>query len=206
MAMPPQRPGSPSPCHKPRWNDRGRNLEAETSRARLSTPPPHPRTLTAALSPNRTPLSHRGLHMSPSPSLAHYKSNLDPPPIASVPGFSSSPREGVDSSEPEGLRTPSRKTGPSLSTPRARPSTIFPPVTPMKRIFPPSGDSPFRTPGPGSPSKMYMYDPHDPTALLDDEWNRLTAANSQESPLPGLFPRLYESPSVPSPSKFANWL
>src|SRR6267154_1792743 len=41
-----------------------------------STPP---RT-THQISSMRTPLSSKGLKMSPSPSLAHYKSNLDPPP------------------------------------------------------------------------------------------------------------------------------
>jgi hypothetical protein len=54
-----------------------------------STPPPHGSTSSfgfsdidsLGLSPQRTPLSHMGLHMSPNASLAHFKTHLDPPAL-----------------------------------------------------------------------------------------------------------------------------
>lgn len=62
------------------------------SSPRTSTPPPHQ---TPSLSPERTPISHRGLQMSPSRSLAHYKTSLEPEwkvagrPTTPTPGSSS---------------------------------------------------------------------------------------------------------------------
>ncbi|KAI6024444.1 hypothetical protein EDC04DRAFT_3143322 [Pisolithus marmoratus] len=146
---------------------------------RPSTPPSRPSTprnrcpgATVQLSPVRTPLSHKGLHMSPSASLAHYKSHLDPPP---PPAFRQD--DGIN---------------PAVYTEEVG---VPPPSS--------SSESPFRTPGSRS-----IFDPHDPSALLDEEFARLGAKGTQDSPV-GLFEGrrglLYESPSVPSPGKFPRW-
>ncbi|KAF9244664.1 hypothetical protein BU15DRAFT_86029 [Melanogaster broomeanus] len=181
-----------------------------TSLPRSSTPPPRPSTppLRFELSPIRTPLSHKGLHMSPSASLAHYKSHLDPPPPTTF-----NPDDGINPAvfDTENIRTPSRKRG-HHHTHRDRErdkdtgTTLFPPVTPRKLVFPTPGsstESPFRTPGARS-----IFDPHDPGALLDEEFARLGAKGAQESPV-GLFEGrrglLYESPNVPSPGKVPRW-
>jgi len=145
--------------------------------------------------------------MSPSPSLAHYKSHLDPPPFAS---FSTTGnmfnKEVMEDRLPatslgaENVRTPSRK-GPTS----AGGSSFFPPVTPKKLIFPGSGESPFRTPG----SRPHtIYDPHDPGTLLDDELNRLGERRMQDSPaglLGNAMGLLYESPNIGSPGKLTRW-
>lgn len=166
---------------------------------RPSTPPRKTPAQHLQLSPVRTPLSHKGLHMSPSASLAHYKSHLDPPPAASS-SFNN------DASDSENMRTPSRKRASNLS---ATPISLFP-ITPKKLVFPAptssySQDSPFRTPG----SRPSIFDPHDPGALLDEELSRLGAQmGGQDSPA-GLYEGrkglLYESPSMPSPGKWAKW-
>jgi hypothetical protein len=122
--------------------------------------------------------------MSPSPSLAHYKSHLHPPPAAS----STAPADNESI-----LRTPSRR--------RSGAANVFTPVTPRRLAFNPTGESPFRTPLFG----MALYDPHDPGAALDEELSRIGARASgvYESPA-GLFGpgRLYESPSGASPSRW----
>ncbi|KAG6333061.1 hypothetical protein ID866_6030 [Astraeus odoratus] len=173
---------------------------------RPCTPPPRPSTpprnrgtnTTTHLSPVRTPLSHKGLHMSPSTSLAHYKSHLDPPPPS---GFHLD--NGINPAvfDTENIRTPSRKRGRRESV-----TSLFPPVTPKKLLFPAPGaatESPSRTPGSRS-----IFDPYDPSALLDEEFARLGARGTQESPM-GLFESrrglLYESPSMPSPGKLPRW-
>ena len=174
---------------------------------RPSTPPPNPTAVQhLQLSPIRTPLSHKGLHMSPSASLAHYKSHLDPPPPAPSLVF---PVSGADTNnaasltDSENRHTPSRKRTSGLNP------TLFP-ITPKKLLFPPPGlsysqDSPFRTPG----SRQSIFDPHDPGALLDEELSRLGAQmNGQDSPAgvyEGKKGMLYESPSMPSPGKWAKW-
>ncbi|KAI0034452.1 hypothetical protein K488DRAFT_83966 [Vararia minispora EC-137] len=155
------------------------------------TPPPRsitPRKTSSSghqLSVQRTPLSHLGVHMSPSPSLAHYKSHLLPPPPATSPPAHTAEGENVLT------RTPSRR--------RSGAAGIFTPLTPRRLAFAGAGDSPFRTPLYG----MGVYDPHDPSAALDEELNRIGARASgvYESPA-GLFDRgrLYESPSGASPS------
>lgn len=172
--------------------------------------PPRNTSSYLQLSPKRTPLSHRGLHMSPSASLAHYKSHLDPP----LPS-SSFANSGLDTNvdvNTDILRTPSRRRTISSSNDRA---PLFPsfPVTPKKLFsasLPHSGhsqDSPFRTPVAGS-RHASIYDPHDPGALLDEELSRLGAVGTQDSP-EGLYEGrkglLYESPSMPSPGKWAKW-
>lgn len=175
---------------------------------RLSTAPrpcTPPRSTALHLSPHKTPLSHKGLHMSPSPSLVHYKSNLDPPPAAAFPAPGALlNRDVIDDNcpsvpESDHMRTPSRK-----RPGNAGGSVIFPPVTPKRLVFPNSGDSPFRTPG--SSRSHVIYDPHDPGALLDEELSRLGERGAQDSPA-GLFGKggLYESPSLPSPGKWARW-
>ncbi|KAH7885848.1 hypothetical protein F5I97DRAFT_1162369 [Phlebopus sp. FC_14] len=183
-------------------------LPTAPSLPRPCTPPPRPSTPprnrgasnTVQLSPIRTPLSHKGFHMSPSASLAHYKCNLDPPPPSTF-----HPDDGINPAvfDNENIRTPSRKRG----HPNHRDtSTLFPPMTPKKLVFPapsPSTESPFRTPGTRS-----IFDPHDPGALLDEEFARLGAKGAQDSPA-GLFESrrglLYESPNIPSPGKLPRW-
>jgi hypothetical protein len=181
-----------------------------------STPPPKSSSSSKLkLSAHHTPLSHRGLHMSPSPSLVHYKSNLDPPqPALDLDRPPPPPFEIAPGSEP--LRTPSRK----------RPNAAaFAPVTP-KRLFPSAGShtppgenggdrfgigglfgtSSFRSPG--------VFDPSDPAALLDDEFARMGStqlSGLQDSPGPGgLFGKagkglLYESPGTHSPDRLTRY-
>ncbi|KAM6496938.1 hypothetical protein JOM56_007411 [Amanita muscaria] len=166
----------------------------------LSVPQTPPRSA-LQISSVRTPLSHKGLHMSPTASLAHYKSNLDPPPIHSYMPGGDDNGEGDESSD-------------STRTPRRRTAMLAPPVTPKRLASnvelpfrPPlsgSGSSPFRTPGSKS-----VFDPHDPSALLDEELNR-TAAGQDDSPV-GLFGKgrgslLYDSPgALGSPGKWFKW-
>ncbi|KAF5388739.1 hypothetical protein D9757_004749 [Collybiopsis confluens] len=170
-------------------------LKARRSSIRLSTPPPRDRDPHAGLktpprnkleiSPVRTPLSHRGLHMSPSASLAHYKSHLDPPPALPFD------------------QTFSLTSGAGPSTPKR--SLAFPLLedSPFRLI----GMSPFRTPG-----SSVVFDPHDPRALLDEEFRRMGPGGLGEiSPTPGLFGKerqlLYDSPSGldSSPGKYKRW-
>ena len=144
--------------------------------------------------------------MSPSASLAHYKSNLDPPPIYSK---SIAPLEllGLEDDEDGGVtRTPRKRLG-------SNPGPMLgPPVTPKRLLFSAAlGDSPFRTPGGlgvspfRTPGSRNLLDPHDPKALLDDEMNR-----SFDSPA-GLFGKdrsrlLYDSPGIDSsPDKYHAW-
>ena len=174
---------------------------------RPSTPPPRPSTpprnrgvtSTVHLSPMRTPLSHKGLHMTPNASLAHFKTHLDPPPLAAF-----KPDDGINPAvfDTENVRTPSRKR--SYHRDRDAMPSHFPPVTPKKLVFPAPGstaESPFRTPG------SRIFDPHDPGALLEEEFASLGARAAQESPA-GLYDRrrlLYESPNMPSPGKLPRW-
>lgn len=126
--------------------------------------------------------------MSPTASLAHYKSHLNPPP----------PVRGDDGDEEDPMKTPSRKRS------QAGSSSAFGLLsTPARRlIFPGSGDSPFRTPG-GlggsnmSPFRMGIYDPNDPMAMLDEELTRMGESGRGDSP-GGLFGKsrlLYDSPN-----------
>ncbi len=196
--------------------------------------------------------------MSPSPSLAHYKSHLDPPPVF----FPQAPllcgMTNVDRPltlpSPELPRTPSRKhrtaaAGQRPGSGSASTSAVIPPlvdptayapVTPKKlfssasssntnnnhnsagshsrsrstdnsnpgistTLSPATWDSPFRT-----PSKIPIFDPHDPGTILDDELMRL--GSQQDSPIGsgmGIFGKdrgmLYESPSLASPSWERYW-
>lgn len=189
---------------------------------RPSTPPPlsgappstPPRTARKLhLSSVRTPLSHKGLHMSPSASLLHYKSNLDPPPTlnydAGPSKIHNAQEHDVDLDGVDTARTPRRRTS---ST-----GNVFPPVTPKKLNFlaGPS-ESPFRTPMAGSPfrtpgSRPSIFDPHDPRTVLDDELSRM--GNSYEDSPGGLFGKgrgtlLYDSPGYDkfdSPGKWNRW-
>ncbi|KAG2121860.1 hypothetical protein DEU56DRAFT_833390 [Suillus clintonianus] len=180
------------------------SIRPMTPPPRPSTPPRRGGSSTVQLSPIRTPLSHKGLHMSPSASLAHYKFNLDPPPSATF-----RPDDGINPAvfDTENIRTPSRKRGTHAHGHHHKDTSIlFPPVTPKKLVFPThssSAESPFRTPGSKS-----IFDPHDPGAILDEELARLGAKGMQESPI-GLFEGrrglLYESPNMPSPGKWARW-
>jgi hypothetical protein len=148
--------------------------------------PPRTRMSSALhVSATFTPLSYKGLNMSPSPSLAHYKTHLDPPPFATY----------IHNHDPGLVRTPSRKSGISQHQPNL-------PVTPRKLAFQFSGDSPFATPS------RAIFDPYDPGALLDEELKRFGDEDKFSSPA-GLFERnkglLYESPGIPSPGKWSHW-
>lgn len=138
--------------------------------------------------------------MSPTASLAHYKSNLDPPPLYNR-------GHAADNGDDDPMQTP-RKLGSKADT-----SNLEAPVTPRKLIFP-SGldDSPFRTPVGASPFRTPglrgIMDPHDPRTLLDEELNRIN--NSYGDSPAGLFGKgrgslLYDSPGLDSPGKWSKW-
>ncbi|TFY67560.1 hypothetical protein EVG20_g3898 [Dentipellis fragilis] len=167
----------------------------------LVTPPQRPSTPPRRLSTGhqlsatRTPLSHCGIHMSPSPSLAYYKSHLNPPPLpAAAPptytdGFGTASRPAEDA---ENLRTPTRRRTSTHITPFNNP------VTPRRLTFSGMPESPFGR----------IFDPHDPSALLDEELARLGAQGSglQESPA-GLFARAAACyMRVPMPRALASGL
>lgn len=198
-------------------NKAGKRKKAKVSVAVAgpSTPPRNNNRRKIQISPMHTPLSHKGLHMSPPASLAHYKSHLEPPPTL-VYGVSSSTRlsaqreDDYDADEPsELLRTPSRK--------RNAASSSAHPMTPKRLLFSVDGSSPFRTPGGGtlsaSPfrtpggSRGGIFDPHDPSTLLDEELSSLGAVG-RDSPA-GLYGKgtLYDSPNPldGSPGKWARW-
>ncbi|KAF9563996.1 hypothetical protein CPC08DRAFT_686006 [Agrocybe pediades] len=202
----PPMPSSPT-TDRPRYltakseNNVGRPSSPLSSSLVPSTPPRQNREL-HEISPIRTPISHKGLHMSPSTSLLHYKSNLDPPPVYGSGVQPLDTAEGPDNDDP--MRTPRKHD--SLT------SAVFGvPITPRKLIF--SGnitDSPFRTPVGGmssspfrTPGTRSIFDPHDPRHILDEEFSR----PYNDSPA-GLFGNgrgslLYDSPGIDSsPSKW----
>ena len=172
--------------------------------ARPCTPPhrrPSSTSNTVQLSPQRTPISHRGLHMSPSPSLAHYKSNLDPPPAAVflpqaplLSGLAHPEDPSLTLPNPETLRTPSRQ----RTTPNKGGSGLkgvdLSPFSPRRLMF--GVDSPFRTPS------SSILDPCNPSSLLEEEVMRLTSQDHlHDSPGGSLFGKrsiLYDSPGSPS--------
>lgn len=175
-------------------DDSGRPTTPISSTSPPSTPP----RSTHKLSSIRTPISHKGLHMSPSTSLAHYKSNLDPPPAVSGGVAPLEVSQNITASEDEAadmMKTPRKRTS------IANAQSIFGlPVTPKKLVFSGMADSPFRTPGNSSPFRTprsrAMFDPHDPGVILNDELNRM----AYDSPA-GLFGNersslLYDSPGL----------
>lgn len=188
----------------PSSNDAGRPSTPDSSSAMPSTPPRSTRQ-DHQISSTRTPLSHKGLHMSPSASLAHYKSNLDPPPVytGGIPILDNP--QAAEEDDP--MRTP-RKRGASASA-----STSFShPVTPRKLIFSANlDDSPFRTPVNNlnmspfrTPGSRSIFDPHDPRTLLDEELSGMHY--NYDSPA-GLFGKgrgslLYDSPGIDGPGKW----
>ncbi|KAG1811530.1 uncharacterized protein BJ212DRAFT_1569917 [Suillus subaureus] len=185
--------GLPPVPVSPTLDRRGKSKKAKPPAK--GCPPPMGGSNTVQLSPIRTPLSHKGLHMSPSASLAHYKFNLDPPPSATF-----HPDDGINPAvfDTENIRTPSCKRGTHAHGHHHKDTSIlFPPVTPKKLVFPTH-----------SSSADPIFDPHDPGAILDEELARLGAKGMQESPI-GLFEGrrglLYESPNMPSPGKWARW-
>lgn len=125
--------------------------------------------------------------MSPSSSLAHYKSNLDPPPTVT---------SGVEPLEIS-QKFITEEEGETMKTPRKRanlsntPSVFGHPMTPKRLNFSNATDSPFPT------SRLRpIYDPIDPRSVLDDELNRI----NEDSPA-GLFGKergslLYDSPGL----------
>ncbi|KAF8202541.1 hypothetical protein BJ912DRAFT_945100 [Pholiota molesta] len=116
-----------------------------SSREPPSTPP---RSTTHQISSIRTPLSHKGLHMSPNASLAHYNggSSIAPLDLAA-------PDAAPAADEDDPMRTPrkrgSQHPGAPAAGATAAASVFGHPVTPRRLVFPP--DSPFRTPMAGSP-------------------------------------------------------
>ena len=164
----------------------------------------------------RTPLSHKGLHMSPTASLAHYKSNLDPPPVynGGVAPLDVAPEQEDD----DPMRTP-RKRGSTSQQQTTTAAYYGQPVTPRRLVFPTGlADSPFRTPVGGLGASPFrtpgsrIYDPHDPRTLLDEELNRISGGYD-DSPA-GLFGKgrgslLYDSPGLglglDSPGKWSKW-
>jgi hypothetical protein len=94
-------------------------------------------------------------------------------------------------------RTPARGKGSSSANP----------VTPKRNFSPYHGFSPYRT-----PSRRFLLDPSDPSVLLDEELSALASASQrqamQDSPV-GFFGHgrglLYESPNIPSPSRWRPW-
>ncbi|KAF9005937.1 hypothetical protein BDQ17DRAFT_1352423 [Cyathus striatus] len=218
LSFPPM-PGSPTPSRRtvpPRSlhvKDAREEHQSITSPLQPSSIPPStpPRKSSERpLSSVRTPISHKGLHMSPSASLAHYKSHLDPPPAAIfkpsefMSGLDSK-QDSDDVADP--LRTPRKRTTSENGPPRL-------PVTPKKLIFSAnSSESPFRTPGNNSmsggspfrtPRSRSVYDPHDPRDLLNEELKRM-GERYDDSP-GGLFgdargSLLYDSPGIHSPGK-----
>ena len=133
--------------------------------------------------------------MSPSASLAHYKSNLDPPPVIYPSGASkllSSLALESDSLESDIMRTPRKASSSAAVAGSSSSALLGPPVTPKKGLFDSPfriGLSPFRTP-------RDIYDPHDPRVLLDEELSRPMLG---DSPV-GIFGKrsslLYDSPGV----------
>jgi len=129
-------------------------------------------------------MSHRGLHMSPSRSLAHYKSSLEPEWKSTYRPTTPPPSDQQGEDEDGIYSTPSRTSFPSSSLPI----------------------SPFPTPA--RPSRLRNekgYDPYDPDTLLADELASITKASElQESPGGFLGKEgrklLYERPSVPGQS------
>lgn len=169
----------------------------------------------------RTPLSHLGVHMSPSPSLAYYKSNLNPPPnksplgssdsdtlpTVSAPGAASSSTSALPYPPTDMTSTPSRGSGYRRTS-----STFSNPFTPRNLTlsypnFGSASNSPFRSTPSGG-----VYDPHDPSAMLNDELARMGERGAIDSPsgysFSGMFGKtkglMYESPDGPSPKGWSR--
>ncbi|KAF7770523.1 transcriptional regulator family: Forkhead [Agaricus bisporus var. burnettii] len=174
------------------------NAEAGPSNQPRTPTPSTPPTGHTNLSSFHTPLSHKGLHMSPTASLAHYKTNLEPPPVI--------PFDSEGESDP--LRTP-RKRKTSLD------GLLGNPTTPRKMFNPNAIDSPYRTPNgfqaspfSRTPRARPILDPQDPRTLLDDELNRMGTLSDSPG---GLFGKsrsslLYDSPgALDLPGKYRTW-
>ncbi|KAJ7504481.1 hypothetical protein B0H11DRAFT_519826 [Mycena galericulata] len=182
------------------------------SSATPSTPPRNNNRRKLQFSPVHGTLA-KGIHTSPSTSLAHYKSHLEPPPALVYGGSKRRSREEDGFEDDDGpselMRTPSRKRNTAASSAH--------PITPKRLLFQTDSSSPFRTPGGGplnaSPFRTPLggrggiFDPHDPSTLLDEELSSLGAAG-RDSPA-GLYGKasLYDSPNPldGSPGKWARW-
>ncbi|KAH8832648.1 hypothetical protein DL96DRAFT_1677020 [Flagelloscypha sp. PMI_526] len=183
------------------------------TKRRLSTPPPDdslPPTLPCTppkfsltgassskrslLSPQSTPLSHKGFHMSPSTSLMHYKSHLDPPPPSRTfrdDDDDDNEREHLQPNTSH-LRTPSR-TRPD----RVRSSLLH--VGGGLGMTPRTPGGLFRTPGVAeSPFPAPSIDPYDASAILAQEVKAARSRRLEDSPF-GVLKRsnlLYQSPGL----------
>lgn len=174
------------------------NAEAGPSNRPVTPTPSTPPARHLQISSVRTPLSHKGLHMSPTASLAHYKSHLDPPPTVTFEA----------DGEQDPLRTPRKRKESNEGLPGN-------PLTPRKLFSSNIMDSPFRTPNAfgtspfsRTPRSKPILDPQDPRTLLDDELNRMGTLS--DSPV-GLFGKsrsslLYDSPgALDLPGKYRSW-
>jgi hypothetical protein len=162
--------------------------------------------------------------MSPSASLAHYKSHLNPPPVIALTHgdtnnapvtTTATKEENNNNNHGHGhahahhatedsenlLRTPSRRRASAQFTP-------FTPVTPRKLMF-------MGGVATESPLRGLFDHPHDPATLLDEELARLGAQGTpgrgglHESPsvsVGGFAQRalLYESPNTQSPERWTR--
>ncbi|KAJ6518704.1 hypothetical protein C8R45DRAFT_2943 [Mycena sanguinolenta] len=187
-------------------NKNGKRKQLKPSKAPVAAPSTPPRD-----NSRRKIHFSPSLYSSPSAKLAHHKSHLDPSPTLTY-GAASSSRlspEREDDDEPSDVfRTPARK--------RNAASSSAHPITPKRLLFGIDNSSPFRTPGggtlsaspfrtPGGSRGGGIFDPHDPSALLDEELNNFGAAGSPA----GLYGKgtLYDSPNPldGSPGKWARW-
>lgn len=103
---------------------------------------------------------------------------------------------------PENLRTPSKKRNtPNQNGSGSRTRVDFSPFTPKRLMF--GIDSPFRTPSSG------ILDPYNPSTLIEEEVMRINSAdNLHDSPGGSLFGKrniLYDSPGVPSPTRWERY-
>lgn len=209
----PVTPPPPTNSIFPSLKARSHQLAEPSTPPRKSARPSSRGSAGHMISAVRTPLSHLGVHMSPSPSLAYYKSNLNPPPNKSPLGSSDSdtlptvPAPGASSSSPALPYPPTDMTStPSRGSGFRRTSSNFSnPFTPRNLTlsypnFGSASNSPFRsTPTNG------VYDPHDPSAMLNDELARMGERGAIDSPsgysFSGMFGKtkglMYESPDGP---------
>jgi hypothetical protein len=171
--------------------------------------------------------------MSPTTSLAHYKSHLNPPPVISLshgdannsaPTTKEDKEKEKDKDKDNNTNTNTNNHAPShgghghhatedsenlLRTPSRRRAsaqfTPFTPVTPRKLMFMGGGLAT------ESPLRGLFDHPHDPATLLDEELARLGAQVTpgrglHESPSVGFAQRalLYESPNTQSPERWTR--
>lgn len=159
-----------SPLLKQKASQMATSLNKTHDQTQSPVPSTPPRTLCNPFISVRTPLSSKG---------------VNPAALQS---------EGYNEDRQNLNKTPrKRSSGSGILVPT--------PLTPRKLIFPSNqNNSPFRTPSGifGTPRSRAIFDPHDPSTLLDEELNRLGNTGQEDSPV-GLFGKgrgslLYDSP------------